>query len=219
MSSPRRSHPTFVRVGCVALLLAAPLGRAQAPLNAEQAWPIPEVASRRAASMNESGRVSLIQHKSYDLPGLLDLAERTNPETRAAWEVAREAAAAIGLVESEYLPQLSFQAIGGLQHTPLPAPKNLVPAGYFVSDSRELIPALAIKWLLFDFGRREALLEGARADSFVANVAFHGHTPETRVQRFASIFRSWSWPRQAARRTKGIEYGGDHARCRVRQEK
>jgi outer membrane protein len=31
-----------------------------------------------------------------------------------------------------------------------------------------------LKWLLFDFGRRDAQLQAARADSFVANVAFTG---------------------------------------------
>jgi outer membrane protein TolC len=49
-----------------------------------------------------------------------------------------------------------------------------VPAGYFISESREVIPALALKWLLFDFGRRDAQLQAARADSFVANVVFTG---------------------------------------------
>ena len=39
---------------------------------------------------------------------------------------------------------------------------------------REIIPALALKWLLFDFGRRDAQLQAARADSCVANVAFTG---------------------------------------------
>ena len=77
-------------------------------------------------------------------------------------------------MKSQYLPQLSLQAIAGYEHTPFPAPKNLVPEGYFVSKTREVIPALALKWLLFDFGRRDAQMEGARADSFVANVAFTG---------------------------------------------
>src|SRR5260370_640249 len=135
-------------------------------------WAIPESASRRAAALGDSGFA--VPHKQYDLAALVDLAERENPNTRASWEVAREAAAGIGLAESAYLPQLSLQAIGGFQHTPLPMPKNLVPAGYFVSDTREVIPALALKWLLFDFGRRDAQLQAARADSFVANVAFTG---------------------------------------------
>ena len=35
-------------------------------------------------------------------------------------------------------------------------------------------PRWRLKWLLFDFGRRDAQLQAARADSFVANVAFTG---------------------------------------------
>src|ERR1700728_930530 len=145
---------------------------AQAPPGPEQPWAIPESAIRRAEALGDSG--FSVPHRQYDLAALVDLAERENPNTRAAWEAAREAAEGIGLAESAYLPQLSLQAIGGLQHTPLPAPKNLVPAGYFISDTREVIPALALKWLLFDFGRRDAQLQAARAGSFVANVSFTG---------------------------------------------
>jgi outer membrane protein len=145
---------------------------AQAPPSAAQPWAIPESAIRRAAALGD-GSFS-VPHKQYDLAALVDLAERENPMTREAWEAAREAAAGIGLAESAYLPQLSLQAIGGFQHTPLPMPKSLVPEGYFVSETREVIPALALKWLLFDFGRRDAQLQAARADSFVANVAFTG---------------------------------------------
>src|ERR1700688_5105760 len=135
----------------VASMLSNHSAIAQAPPSAEQAWAIPESAIRRAAALGDTG--FSVPHKQYDLAALVDLAERENPKTREAWEVAREAAAGIGLAESAYLPQLSLQAIGGFQHTPLPMPKNLVPAGYFVSDTREVIPALTLKWLLFDFGR------------------------------------------------------------------
>jgi outer membrane protein len=161
-----------ITVALVASMLNAHLAVAQAPPSAEQPWAIPESAIHRAEALGDTS--FSVPHKQYDLPALVDLAERVNPKTRMAWEAAREAAAGIGLAESAYLPQLSLQAIGGFQHTPLPMPKNLVPAGYFVSDTREVIPALALKWLLFDFGRRDAQLQGARADSFVANVAFTG---------------------------------------------
>src|ERR1700722_4658302 len=143
---------------------------AQAPPAPDQAWPIPDSAIARAAALEDEP--TLWVQKPYDLPALIDLAQRTNPETRAAWEAARVAAAAIGEVESTYLPQLSMEALGGFERTPLPIPKTLVPKGYFVSDSREIIPSLALKWLLFDFGRRDASLEAARADSFVANAGF-----------------------------------------------
>jgi outer membrane protein len=161
-----------VGLAIIATLLSAHPVLAQSPPSAEQPWAIPESAIRRAAALGDTDLS--VPNKQYDLPALIDLAERENPNTREAWEVAREAAAGIGLAESAYLPQLSLQAIGGFQHTPLPAPGNLVPAGYFVSDTREVIPALALKWLLFDFGRRDAQLQAARADSFVADVAFTG---------------------------------------------
>jgi outer membrane protein len=165
-------EPSAFGMAFIAGAFGAHLAIAQAPPSPERPWAIPESAVRRAAALGNTG--FSVPRKQYDLPALVDLAERESPETREAWEVAREAAAGIGLAESAYLPQLSLQAIGGFQHTPLPAPKNLVPAGYFVSDTREVIPALVLKWLLFDFGRRDAQLQAARADSFVANVSFTG---------------------------------------------
>ena len=147
-----------------------PMG--QAPPSPDRPWPIPESVSSRAAQLGE--HAAPVPQKQYGLAELIDLAERTNPQTRAAWETARAAAAAQGLVESQYLPQLSFEALGGYQHTPLPAPKSLIPKGFFESNTQELIPALVLKWLLFDFGRRDASLQAAQADSFVANVAFTG---------------------------------------------
>jgi outer membrane protein len=118
--------------------------------------------------------VTIDAARSYDLPALIDLAQRTNPQTRDAWERARQAALGVGLVESAYLPQISAEAVAGYQHATLPIPTNLVPSGLFTTDSRELLPTLAIKWLLFDFGRRASAETAARVQSFVANVAFTG---------------------------------------------
>jgi outer membrane protein len=169
MSHPQRNRYRQVTLALVGSLLAGAL-HAQAPAIAEQPWVIPDAAVARAGELNDEHTQWVA--KPYDLPALIDLAQRTNPETRAAWETARAAAGAIGLVESSYLPQLSLEALGGFERTPLPIPKNLVPRGYFVSDASEFIPSLALKWLLFDFGRRTASLEAARADSFVANAGF-----------------------------------------------
>jgi len=171
MSHPPRLSRAAPFVCFASLLFSATL-RAQAPPTASQPWPIPDGAGARALSEGEAREP--VSRERYDLPALIDLAQRNNPVTRVAWEAAREAAERIGIVKSSYLPQLSLQAVGGREHTPLPAPKNLVPEGYFVSDSRELIPALTIKWLLFDFGQRDAKLQAARSDLFVANVSFTG---------------------------------------------
>src|SRR5258708_112406 len=134
------SRRLLLEVLAAAGMLSSHLAVAQAPPSPGQPWAIPESAISRAAALGDTG--FSVPHKQYDLAALVDLAERENPKTREAWEVAREAAAGIGLAESAYLPQLSLQAIGGFQHTPLPISKNLVPAGSFVSDTREAIPAL-----------------------------------------------------------------------------
>jgi outer membrane protein len=155
-----------------------------APSTPDKAWVIPP--SLRPASDQGMGPhaasddalpgnvVSIDPARRYDLPGLIDLAQRNNPETHEAWERARQAALAVGLSEAAYVPQISAEMVGGFQRTPLPVPKNLVPQGYFTADTRELLPTLTAKWLLFDFGRRAGAEQAARANSFVANVAFTG---------------------------------------------
>ncbi len=127
-----------------------------------------------AGDVAPGNAVAIDPARRYDLAGLIDLAQRNNPETREAWERARQAALAVGLTEASYVPQISAEIIGGFQRTPLPIPTNLISRGYFTSDTRELIPALTAKWLLFDFGRRAGATQAARANAFVANVAFTG---------------------------------------------
>ena len=127
----------------------------------------------RSATAREE-KVTVERDRDYDLAALIDLAQRSNPQTREAWERARQAALAVGLVESAYLPQLSAEVLAGYQRTPLPIPPSVFPQGYFTSETAEVVPSLAIKWLLFDFGRRQAAERSARENSFVANVAFTG---------------------------------------------
>jgi len=131
-------------------------------------------AAADTASKPRETAVSIDPARTYDLPNLIDLAQRSNPETRDAWERARRAAFAVGLVESAYLPQISAEAVAGYQRATFPIPPNLAPSAQFTVDTRELVPTLAIKWLLFDFGRRANAATAARADSFAANVAFTG---------------------------------------------
>jgi outer membrane protein TolC len=111
---------------------------------------------------------------AYSLPELIDLAQRNNPSTRIAWEQARQAAFAVGLVEATYLPQLSAQILGGFQHTPLPVPKVIDPKGNMLANSTEAVPALAVEWLLFDFGQRDAMAEAAKQMAAAATVGFTG---------------------------------------------
>jgi outer membrane protein TolC len=173
----RISAPRRVLI-VLALLIAATAAHADdpprlAPETPTRPWKLPTTTLSGDATAEIAN--SLVDPaKEYDLPALIDLAQRSNPQTREAWERARQAALAVGLIESAYLPQISAEALAGYQRTPLPIPATLIPKGYFTSDTRELVPSLAVKWLLFDFGRREHAEQAARENSFVANVAFTG---------------------------------------------
>jgi outer membrane protein TolC len=108
------------------------------------------------------------------LPELIDLAQRNNQTTRIAWEHAKQAALAVGLVEATYLPDLSVEALGGSQGLSLPVPKSMAPKGYINAQTNEFIPVLTLKWLLFDFGQREAKAEAAHYSATAADVSFTG---------------------------------------------
>lgn len=110
--------------------------------------------------------------QTYSLDRLIRLALSLSPKDREGQERARQAQLATQLVKSQYAPQLDLKALGGIQHTPLAIPQTVSPRGYFVSHAREVIPTLELKWLLFDFGRREGQLEEAQQKASAAAAAF-----------------------------------------------
>ena len=130
-------------------------------------------------------RVPIDPQKRYDLVELIDLAQRTNPETRVAWEGARGAAIGIGLVQSEYFPVLALAALGGYKSVAVPAPKDVAPSGFFRFDLEQALPMLNLRWLLLDFGRRGNALDAAKERLLSANLAFNRKHQEIifRVQR------------------------------------
>ena len=115
---------------------------------------------------------------SYSLPELINIAQLNNPVTRASWQRAREAAIAVGAVEATYLPILSADVLAGYAQTSHTAPGVDgviidVPPGTITTSGAQITPSLTVKWLLFDFGGREAAQQGAQQLSFAANVTFN----------------------------------------------
>ena len=111
--------------------------------------------------------------KRYELPELIDLALGANPETRVAWEAARRAALAVGLVESEYFPLLAISALGGYKSVGVPIPQNLVSDGFFRFELAQAVPTLNLRWLLLDFGRRGSAWDAAKERLLAANLGFN----------------------------------------------
>jgi outer membrane protein TolC len=129
--------------------------------------------------------------KTYNLAELIDIAQRSNPETRVAWERARMAAAAVGLTESAYYPYIVAAAAGGYDRAFIPFPTlrvkqqppptngnlpnvEIVGGGTLITQSLLARAELNAKWLLLDFGERKATREAAREKLLMANVGFNG---------------------------------------------
>src|SRR4030095_1821762 len=156
------------------------------PPSPNRPWKAPDLPSYSAAlaeterqRADDAHRVSIDAQKPYGLSELIDIAQRTNPETRVAWEQARQAAIAVGLAEGTYYPALAAAATGGVAHVPLPLPQPFVSIpGAITADARFVIPTLTVEWLLLDFGRRGALVDAARALAMEANVGFNTNPPQ-----------------------------------------
>jgi len=111
--------------------------------------------------------VSIDPAKTYDLPELIDIAERSHPQTRVAWEAARAGARAVGLSESTYYPYLAALASENFEH------QLFVLTSVFPGNAFEENAGVELNWLLFDFGGRKAEVAGAREKLMMANVNFN----------------------------------------------
>lgn len=106
--------------------------------------------------------------KTYDLISLIDLAETANPQTRIAWEQAREQAAQLGIADSDQYPFLAFLASGGYSRDEYPT-----PSGGLATYGPNVTPELTLQWTLLDFGRRKAKIDSAVQTLLQSNFQFN----------------------------------------------
>lgn len=128
---------------------------------------------------------------NYDLPELIDIAEELNPRTRRAWDAARDAALAVGIERSSYLPTLTASIVGGYTsnhqsgntfrvsgsgslETQINSGLNTINrSGSGQAGSGE-VQTIGLQWLLFDFGNREARISAAQQRQIASNILFNG---------------------------------------------
>src|SRR6266850_5150358 len=188
-----------MRLITVQLLLAIAVANARndPPPSADRTWSPPnlsnyesELAGQRFKNGEGSSRVSINPRKVYGLADLIDIAQRNNPETRVAWERARQAAAAVGLSESAYYPFLVASAAAGYDRAFIPFPTlavnqqklltnpslaavSITGGGSLVTEAQVYRGELSAKWLLLDFGERSAVVASAKEQLMMANVGFN----------------------------------------------
>ncbi len=118
-------------------------------------------------------RVALAKDHEYDLAELIDVAEQENPETRVAWERARNVAIGEGMAASTYLPVITANVLGGVQGVN----GQNSSFGTTVHSSGNVfgsVEAVSVEWLLFDFGGRKNIVGAAKKLSDASNIAFTG---------------------------------------------
>src|SRR6184192_3478237 len=197
-SSRRTLRVPVSLIGQVFLAISVAQARNDAPPSSDKAWLPPklsdyenQLAGQRFHEAETGSRVSINPRKTYNLAELIDIAQRSNPETRVAWERARQAAAAVGLTESAYYPYLVAAAAGGYDRAFIPFPTlrvkqqtpqtngnlpnvEIVGGGTLITESLLARAELDAKWLLLDFGERKATRAAAREQLMMANVGFNG---------------------------------------------
>lgn len=93
---------------------------------------------------------------------VIDVALRTSPRTRAAWEAACAAAARHASRKGAYAPSIDLGAGVTWQ-------ESFTSPGRSQSESRDYDADISARWLLFDFGGREASISESRQALVAAN--------------------------------------------------
>jgi outer membrane protein len=159
--------PWLVALSAAAQLVAGPSRAQVAPPSPERPWSVAVDSRFRSAipGLREPGD-ALEAGMSYTLAELIDLAERRNPETRVAWEQARQQAAALGIAQSALFPTLSALASASVNQYSLFFNK-------FYREDLSVFPAtLNLSYALLDFGRG-ARIDLARANVLASDFAFN----------------------------------------------
>src|SRR5438309_2055570 len=182
----------------IAVASADRLPRNQPPPSPDKPWAPPELpkyegelAGQRFRAFENGSHISIDPRKVYNLAELIDIAEQSNPDTRVAWQRARQAAAAVGLSESAYYPFLVASAAAGYDRAFIPFPTlavnekkllmnpslnavSITGGGSLVTEAQVYRGELSAKWLLLDFGERSAVVASAKEQLMMANVGFNG---------------------------------------------
>lgn len=111
--------------------------------------------------------------KKYTLPELVEMALRSNPETRRTWYEARAAAAELGRTQGPYYPRIAVDSDDGYRRL-----GDLVPKHWGIQKSWQSRNLLSINYLLLDFGRRDAAARSANEALLAANFLFNQRVQE-----------------------------------------
>jgi outer membrane protein len=151
----------------LSLLLAFSTARALGQCAGQVSSPA-AVADCAARETPREGPAILDPVHPYTLAELIDVAEHHNPYTRTIWERAKQKARELGLAKAAYYPGLEGLAVFGDERLINPFPEPLAPRGYVTVEVPTVRPEVALQYLIFDFGKREATVDSANQQKLAA---------------------------------------------------
>ena len=191
-------------IACVPLVLAVALFPCSDVANAQStSWT--NTTSDDALAIASHADTPVLENRAYTLSELLTIALNINPKTREVEQEAVQANLAVQLAKTQYSPQVSVNAIGGIQRTPLAIPPTVSAKGYFVSSTREIFPAVELKWLLFDFGRRKGEVEEAKQNASAAESGLLGAQEKLVFDVSQAFFQATSTQGQVRAAQKALD--------------
>lgn len=156
-------------IGVFLTLTLVPVFGQQAPPSADHAWSVPQGAfiQQQLAQFPRTARPKLDSGHTYTLPELVDIAEMNNPETRIAWEQARESAAAAGIARSALFPTVAVLASASLSQY------SLFVTRFYHEDLDTFPASLSLYYTILDFGARSSNLDRTKGNLLAADFAFN----------------------------------------------
>jgi len=104
----------------------------------------------------------------YTLAELTNVAQSHNPETRVAWDQARERAAALGVARGALYPTIAAVALGET------ARQAALIGEFFHRQTLGIFePVLHVEYLVFDIGGRTGAIDVAKANLLASDLAFN----------------------------------------------
>ena len=125
----------------------------------------------------------------YTLPQLIDIGERNNPQTRVAWEQAKQAAEGVGIAKADLFPTLAFDTLALNGNLLFGLPSNISSAGVIKVDSTIVQPTISLAWTVFDFGGNRASYDHAKYLALASKMALNQTNQKVALQIYSSYYK------------------------------
>jgi outer membrane protein len=143
----------------------------KAPVSSAKPWTPPGgggLAHSAAKTLTTPHEFAFNKDHIYTLAELIDIAEQRNPETRSAWEAAKEQAARVGIANSDLYPTLGAAVMGQTLKTGVLLYNTFVLQVEGIGQG-----AFNLSYTLLDFGARQDRIAQERASLLGSNFNFN----------------------------------------------